>query len=296
MADKAETKGNILVLVSFLIWGIAPVYWSLFRDMSPFVLVFNRFLWSALFTLFYLQFRGKLLSGLKSLTKREMALLCLQGSLLLMNWLAFAYSFVLKQTIQAGLGYAMNPLLNIAISVFFFKEKLRKLEITAIVIACASVLYLIIIARAVPTIALIVCVSFAMYGTLKKKSTHSTTLGLSIETTIAAAISGLFLIVLNLLFSMTQVSGETLPIYFLATTGLVTLAPLLLYGSGLRFIPFSRAAFFQFMVPMLITLVSIVFLNEAIPTKELPGYALMWIALMLYVVSLARTGRKTQKQ
>lgn len=57
--DK-NLKGNIFAILSFVYWGIAPVYWQIFARTSPFVLVFNRVIWGAIILLLYMFFTRRL--------------------------------------------------------------------------------------------------------------------------------------------------------------------------------------------------------------------------------------------
>ena len=73
--------------------------------------------------------------------------------------------------LDASLGYYINPLLNVAIGVLFFAERLRRLQLYAIGLAITGVAVQIITFGSVPWIALVLASSFATYGAIRKKAT-----------------------------------------------------------------------------------------------------------------------------
>ncbi len=294
MPMTLSTKGNTLAILSFVYWGIAPIYWQIFTTTSPFILAFHRFIWSAAILLVVVILTRRFIPLMQLIGSRTILLLFIQAVMLMLNWVTFAYAFSVRQTIQAGLGYALNPLVNVAVAMIVFKERLSKLDYVALALAILSFCYLLFIARVIPTITLILGCSFAVYGALKKRSPHPALLTLSAEMLIASVVSSVFLIV-HVLRPLDFFAGASAPLILLISSGLVTIIPLLLYTRAVQLIPFVRAAFFQFLVPVLITTISLTVLRENIPLKQLPGYGLMWLALMVYVFALFQKQKQLSK-
>lgn len=57
------------------------------------------------------------------------------------NWSTYTYAIVTNQTLEASLGYFMNPLVSVLLGTVFLKEKLNKAQMLAIVFACAGVMW-----------------------------------------------------------------------------------------------------------------------------------------------------------
>jgi chloramphenicol-sensitive protein RarD len=84
--------------------------------------------------------------------------------------LCFLYTYAVNsnQVIESSLGYFINPIVNILIGVYFLKEKLSKVHIIASVCAAIGVCIIAIDQRHIPVIALILAITFSLYGLIKK--------------------------------------------------------------------------------------------------------------------------------
>src|SRR5699024_12253444 len=76
----------------------------------------------------------------------------------------------------------MNPLVSVLLGVFYLKETLTIFEIIAFVLALIGVLSLTIYYGGLLWIAIVLALSFAFYGLIKKQIPLHATRGLSIET------------------------------------------------------------------------------------------------------------------
>jgi chloramphenicol-sensitive protein RarD len=78
----------------------------------------------------------------------------------------------------------------------------------------------------------------------------------------------------------------------IASAGIGTAVPLLLFAGSTRRLPLSVAGFLQYVAPILQFLLGVAVLHEAMPPARLVGFALVWVALVLLVVEgLLATGR-----
>jgi len=74
----------------------------------------------------------------------------------------------------------------------------------------------------------------------------------------------------------------------LAGAGLVTVAPLLLFGAGARRIPLSRLGFLQYVAPTFMLLIGTVLYGEPFGTVQLVSFSCIWVALGIYTFTLRR--------
>ena len=112
---------------------------------------------------------------------KQLLLLALAAVLIGLNWLLFIWAVANDHILDASLGYYINPLLNVAIGVLFFAERLRRLQLYAIGLAITGVAVQIITFGSVPWIALVLASSFATYGAIRKKLPFDSLTGLFLE-------------------------------------------------------------------------------------------------------------------
>jgi chloramphenicol-sensitive protein RarD len=78
----------------------------------------------------------------------------------------------------------------------------------------------------------------------------------------------------------------------LATTGVVTVIPLLLFAGGTRRLPLSVVGLLQYLAPVLQFAVGVGIRHESTPAAELAGFALVWLALIVLTVDGLRAQRR----
>ena len=201
--------------------------------------------------------------------------------LLSINWLAYIHGVTSGQTVEASLGYFINPLLNVALGVVFFRERLRlrPLQLWALGLAVVGVLMLIVAAGHFPWIALTIAGSFAFYGLLRKTAPVDAFVGLSIETFVLLPVAlafATYLVMTNARhFSAIDRTTDGL----LLSSGLVTAVPLLLFGVAARNLRLSTLGFLQFVAPTMQFLLAISVLGETMAPEKWASFACIWVAL-----------------
>jgi chloramphenicol-sensitive protein RarD len=77
------------------------------------------------------------LGGLKSLkvSYKTLMLLVLSALLIGGNWLLYVWAVGQNRIVESSLGYFINPLINVALGVAFFDERLTKWQIAALSLA-----------------------------------------------------------------------------------------------------------------------------------------------------------------
>ena len=84
------------------------------------------------------------------------------------NWLLYVYAVTSGHILAASFGYYLNPLANVLLGRFVLKERLSRLQWTAVAIAGAGISVLAAGALGQLWISLTLCASFALYGLLRK--------------------------------------------------------------------------------------------------------------------------------
>lgn len=174
----------------------------------------------------------------------------------------------------------------------FFKEKLSKTQIIACILAGVGVTYLTFSYGVFPWISLVLAVTFASYGLLKKVANVKASFSLAIETMIVTPVTLLYLFSM-FGFSMGFAGQAPVSISLLLFSGIATAVPLLLFGSSVLFIPLSMVGFLQYIAPTIMLFIGVVLFGEAFTSAHLITFTLIWISLILYMTSSLRQRRKT---
>ncbi|MEG2038073.1 MAG: EamA family transporter RarD, partial [Ruthenibacterium sp.] len=166
-------KGPIYVFVCYALWGLLPVFWKTMSALSPFFVLAMRIVWSLGFISLILactQGFGKLRAVLND--RHELLLLMVAAVFICINWGGFIWAVSVGRVLDSSLAYYMNPILTILIGTVFFHEKLTKLQWLSVGVTAAGLLITIVRYGEIPWIALIIGLSFTLYGAVKK-NVHS---------------------------------------------------------------------------------------------------------------------------
>lgn len=278
-----NTKGLWAALGSFTIWGLLPLYWKTVSSAIPLEILCHRITWSTLVILIVLVIWKKTENLLTILKNRKVVLRFVLTSLLLsVNWLTYIWAVNSEYIVESSLGYYINPLINVLLGVLFLKERLRAPQWLAMFFAFLGVCYLTFGYGHFPWIALILAITFGLYGLLRKTAPLPSLEGLWLETTI------LFLpALLTLIFLASQGKSDFLQQningrLFLAGTGIITSVPLLLFGYAAQKIPLSTLGVVQYLAPTLQLSIGVFVYGESFPREQMIGFALVWCGLLIY--------------
>ena len=145
----------------------------------------------------------------------------------------------------------------------------------------------------VPWTGLGVAFSFGIYGLLKARVAHdvSPLISLSLETFILAPFGIAALFVLNAQGQMTLFSEGAGHFWLLASTGVVTVVPLMLFAAATKALPLSVIGMVQYLGPTIQFILAITVLHEQMSPDKVLGLSLIWIALIIFTVDALRASR-----
>ena len=208
------------------------------------------------------------------------------------NWMLYTYAVTSGHILAASFGYYLNPLANVLLGRFVLKERLSRLQWTAVAIAAAGISVLAAGALAQLWISLTLCVSFALYGLLRKIVPADALTGLGIETAylLPAALAWLAWRA----SAGFPVAGNTgTETALLIAAGVVSTTPLLLFTAAAKRLPYSTLGMLQFVAPTLQFFIG-VWYGEPLTRAHLLAFPAIWAALVLYVIASARKPRLPQ--
>lgn len=278
-------SGFIATLSAYIIWGLLPIYWKLLATVSSEEILAHRIVWSFIFLLLLLSLQKalpKFTGALKNPFTRR--LFFLNGLIISMNWFIYIWAVNHNFIVEASLGYYINPIVSIVFGVFFFREKLSRIEWLAILLATIGVLILTIGYGKFPWISLALAFSFGFYGVVKKQRPLESTVSLTIETLAPLPIAILFLGYMGISGQETFTSSPFVMIG-LFLTGIITAVPLLLFGFGAQRIPFTIVGFLQFVAPTLSLAIGVLLYDEPFTRTHLIAFTFIWSAALVFTLN-----------
>jgi chloramphenicol-sensitive protein RarD len=277
---------------AYAMWGLLPAFLHLFSHLPPLEVTAQRIVWTVPCAFA----AAVVLGGMKSLkvSKKTLLMLALSALLIGGNWLLYVWAVGQNRIVESSLGYFINPLINVAMGVAFFREKLTKWQIAAITLAAAGVLNQTFLVGAFPYVAIGLAFSFASYGLVRKLAQVDPAAGLFWESVI------LFLPALATLWwfakaGLPLMGGSTGMTLLLLTLGPATSIPLILFAVGARNLPFTTLGLLQYMAPTLQFATGIV-LGETFTPAHAITFALIWSGLAIYTFSTIRASMTAASQ
>ncbi len=279
-------KGVLYAISAYALWGLLPFFWKILEDVPTFQILCHRISWSFVF-LILIQMIRKNFKWLKDAFKNKRTVITfLTTSILLSaNWFTYIWAVNNGRTIEASLGYFINPLLCVILGVIVLKERPDKWSWIAISIAGAGIGYTVIVYGSIPWIAFVLAGSFSIYGLLRKQASLSSLQGLTFETLILFLPATAILIYFEVkgIGSFGHVSFTKNVYLFL--TGIVTSVPLLLFATAARRIELTSLGILQYIAPTLQFIIGLLVFREDFSRSRLVGFSFVWIALIIYTTN-----------
>ena len=297
MKSSETTSGVLFVAITYMIWGVFPLFWKLLEEVSSLEILLNRVIWSFIFTLIFIFIIRKgnyLWKDIRFLLQnpKQFWSLCGASFVITLNWFIYIWAVNHDHVLQTSLGYYINPLITVLFGVIFFKEKLDKITMIAVVIAAIGVASLTIYYGELPIVSLVLALSFATYSVLKKKITLEATRGLAIETSFMLPVA-LILYIIYAQDSMVALFSTKRETILLMLSGIVTAVPLVFFAKGASKIPLYLVGFIQYLSPTIVLLLGIFLYNEPFTGIEFFAFCCIWVAVMLFSVSKMLVNRKS---
>jgi chloramphenicol-sensitive protein RarD len=286
--QKTDLKGVFYCALSYFTWGLFPLYWKLIRNVSALEILAHRIFWSFIFMYLLYMMRKKQPLHLCFKDKKLILKLGLCGVLICINWGIYIWAVNNNHIVDASLGYYINPLFNVLLGIVFFRERLNRMQIVAVLLAFTGVAYFTINHGTFPWISLVLGLSFALYASIKKTLSVSSLQGLTIETSLVMPFALFYLAFLffrqeNAIFA---ISTSTTILLILA--GVVTALPLFWFGIGANKLPLSTIGFLQYISPSLQLLIGIVVFGEDFQTNHVICFIFIWTGLALYSFDMVK--------
>jgi len=281
--DPNERSALIAGVAAFGTWGLVPIYWKLLRLIPTAEILSHRIIWTTAFLAILLTWQGRWKEIGTALANRTMLLFCISSGIAIStNWFLFIWAVNAGRVLETSLGYFMTPLVNVLLGALFLRERLTKLQLASVTLATAAVLNLAIGYGRVPWIALALCVSFGIYGLLRKRSGVAAIPGQFIETVTVLPIAVAYMAWLitrgNLYFGASHATSSTL----LILSGVVTGLPLVWFAHAARNLRLTTLGFLQYLAPTMSFFLGVFVFRESFTRQHVITFGLIWIALAMF--------------
>lgn len=298
LSDEQRTarQGVIFALCAYSIWGFAPIYFKTLAHVPAFEVLAHRIVWAFLFMLILILGTGRMQQVIRAFDSPKLLLqLGFAACLIGFNWFLFIWAVANDHILDASLGYYINPLLNVAIGMLFFSERLRRLQVVAVSLAVIGVAIQIITFGSVPWVALALAASFATYGAIRKKLPFDSLTGLWLEVILLLPMMlAYFFFFANSSASNMLVNTWQLNL-LLVLAGVITTVPLLFFTGAAKRIRYSTLGLFQYIAPSLMFLLAVLLYNEPLAADKLVTFVIIWLALAIYSYDAVRTHQQVRR-
>ena len=280
--DESQ-RGVAAALLAYLMWGLFPIYFAALAPSNAIEILAHRIVWTLVTCAIVLVWRRDRAWIGPLVRNRVMAARIAVAALVIaVNWGVYVWSVRIGRTTDAALGYFLNPLVTVALGVIVLRERLRPLQWMAVGIGVVAALYLTVAAGGVPWIALVLAVTFATYGLLKKQvgGTLGPWQSLAGETAVLSPLALAAIAVMTPNHQTTFTGHGGLHTTLLLVSGVVTAIPLLLFAAAAQRIPLVLVGLIQFITPIMQLLVGVVLQHERMSSSRWVGFGIVWLALV----------------
>lgn len=282
-------RSSLSVLGCYVLWGLLPIFWKLLANVDSVYVLAQRVLFSCIFCLaiILLKKNGSSVKNiLKSKTERRRYFVC--GILISINWGVYILTIAMGKILEASLAYYMNPLFSVVIGALIFKEKLSAVQWVSVGLALVGVMISVIAYGNVPYLAIIIGLSFALYGAMKKTIKAESEVSICMETMSVLPLALAFIVYAQLSGYTTFSSLSNAEMLLLIASGPVTSIPLMLFAKGIRKTSITTSGILMYINPTLQLLVGVLIYNEVFTKMNAITFAFVWAAVILFVLDNLR--------
>ncbi|WP_322867223.1 EamA family transporter RarD [Aquicoccus sp. G2-2] len=295
MLDNRDTpQGLAYAIAAYMLWGFLPLYMKAMAHIPATEIVAHRVIWSVPIAgalLVILKRTDSIRAALQS--PRTLAMGALTATLVSINWGIYVWAIAKGHTLDAALGYYINPLFSVLLGALLLGERLSRLQIFAIALAACAVVVLTIDNGHLPWVALGLTFSWGCYAFFKKSLPIGPNQGFLLEVLLLTPPALVYLGWIGSTGNAHFSGGWNIAL--LLGCGVVTAVPLLLYANGAKRLKLSTIGILQYITPTMIMLFGVFAFGEPFGPARMIAFPLIWLALMLYTASMLQQHRAARR-
>ena len=278
---SSRSRGLGSALLAYGFWGFFPIYFKALAHVPALEVLAHRVVWSVVLLSVATPLLGRWATAREALGPRKRHLVAASALLIAANWGTYIWAVQAGRVLQASLGYYVNPLVSVLLGVVFLRERLRRFQTLAIVLAAVGVGVLVVDRGELPWLPLTLALTFGLYGLVRKRAGVDPVGGLLAETALLApfALGWVGVLAADGAGAFGAGAGTSL---LLVAAGPVTAIPLVWFALGVRSLPLSTVGLLQYVTPTLQFLLAVLVYREEFTTAHAIAFAFIWGALALY--------------
>ncbi len=294
--NEDSLRGFGFALTAYLLWGFLPIFMKAVAHISPAEVIAHRVIWSLPIAGAVLWATGRTADLWVALRTPKMLLMAMAtAALISVNWGIYVWSIGAGHALDAALGYYINPLFSVFLGAVLLGERLSAAQKGAIALAALAVLVLTIEAGKLPLVALGLTVTWGIYAYLKKSLPIGPNQGFFFEVLILLPFAIAYVIWAEVAGTSHFMAGVTSDTVLLLACGLVTAVPLMVYANGAKLLRLSTIGIMQYIAPTMIFLTAVFVFGEPFGQGKMIAFPMIWVALVIYTVSMVRQARAVGK-
>lgn len=285
-------QGLLFAGGAYVFWGFLPLYMKLLSHMPVGEVIAHRIIWSvpiAALVLIVLRRTQDLRDAFRN--PRMVAMGCVTAALVSLNWGFYVYAVVTDRALDAAIGYYINPLFSIFLAAVILRERLNVAQLVAVAIAGIAVLVLVFDAEETPWLAFGMMLTWGFYALAKRSLPIGPNQGFLMEVLILLPPALGYAVYLVTTGGAHFLAGDARDTWLLLGCGLVTALPLMCYANGAKRLRLSTISIMQYIAPTMIMLNAVFIFGEPFGRARAIALPLIWLALVIYTVSMVRQMR-----
>lgn len=287
--NRDTLAGILLALVTYGIWGFLPLYMKMLGAVPAVEVVAHRISWSVPIALLMIWASG----GGRALrmaftTPKMLGMACLCAALISMNWGIYVWAIAAGHTVEAALGYFINPLFGVWMGWLLLKEPLSRLQWFALGLAAAAVIMMAVVSGRVPFVGLGLALTWGFYAYFKKSLPIGANEGFALEVLLLLPFGLAYILWISVQGEGSFMAEGWHYKALLAGTGVVTAVPLILYANAAKRMRLSSIAMMQYISPTLIFLCAVFIFKEPFGGIQMVAFPMIWLSLVIYSWSMMR--------
>lgn len=303
-----DPKALALGISVYLMWGFFPLYFHLLEPAGAVEVIAHRAFWGLAWCLLALLAFKRIPLLVRTLRNpRILARLAASGALVVLNWSTYVYAIQNGHTVDAAIGYFINPLVTVALGLLILRERISLLQRIALGFGVVAIAILFIGQGRIPLISLTLALSFGFYSLVKKDVAASVDplVGMSIET---AAVSPFLIGYFAHLWAAGSTSFQALArmgadapigigahLLLLIGAGLITVIPLILFAAAAKGLSLATLGFIQYVSPGLQMLIGVAVFHEPMDPYRWAAAGVIWVALAILTFDALVASRRQRR-
>lgn len=290
--NEDTPRGFAFAIAAFAIWGMLPFYFRALDHVPTPEVVAHRVTWAVPVALGWLLWLGRT-ADLRAAIRnpRMLGMAAVTAGLISINWGSYVWLIQSGRTMEAALGYYMNPIFSVFLGATLLGERLSARQWGAVALAAAAVVVLTVEAGTLPYGALAIIFSWGTYAYFKRALPIGPNQGFALEALILLPVALGYMAWSASQGTLFAVQASAVDWVLILGCGFITAVPLILYANAAKGLRLSTIAISGYTIPTTIFLISVLAFREPFEGARLIAFPMIWTAMALYIWEVLRQRR-----